>query len=110
MMAVLAGEIYQRRARLWPLIPMFALWANFHGGFIVGLGALRIAEWFWVFEKFYRYDRKRSRRPGGSQPLRRMRPGDSAEIRLLGWGVWTTAVPFYQDPLDKEFCLATGCR
>ena len=43
LMTVIAIEIYRRDAMLWPLIPMFALWANFHGGYIVGLGAIGIA-------------------------------------------------------------------
>ena len=43
VMAVLATEVYRGGATLWPLIPMFALWANFHGGYIVGLGAMGIA-------------------------------------------------------------------
>jgi hypothetical protein len=43
VMMALAIEVYRRDATLWPLIPMFALWANFHGGYIVGLGAMGIA-------------------------------------------------------------------
>ena len=43
VMMVLAIEVYRGAATLWPLIPMFALWANFHGGYIVGLGAMGIA-------------------------------------------------------------------
>src|SRR6266481_9307470 len=43
VMMALAIEVYRGRAILWPLIPMFALWANFHGGYIVGLGAMGIA-------------------------------------------------------------------
>jgi hypothetical protein len=39
----LAIEVYRGGAILWPLIPMFTLWANFHGGYIVGLGAMGIA-------------------------------------------------------------------
>jgi hypothetical protein len=43
VMMQLAIEVYRGRAILWPLMPMFALWANFHGGYIVGLGAMGIA-------------------------------------------------------------------
>ena len=43
VMTSIAIEVYRGRAVLWPLIPMFALWANFHGGYIVGLGAMGIA-------------------------------------------------------------------
>ncbi len=40
LMAKLAAKIYRGPVRLWPLIPMFALWANFHAGCLVGLAAL----------------------------------------------------------------------
>jgi hypothetical protein len=43
VMMALALEVYRRDATLWPLLPMFTLWANFHGGYIVGLGAMGIA-------------------------------------------------------------------
>jgi hypothetical protein len=42
LMAALAREVYQRPARLWLLVPLFALWSNLHGGFIVGLAALSV--------------------------------------------------------------------
>jgi hypothetical protein len=43
VIATIAAEVLRGRARMWPLIPAFVLWANLHGGFIVGLGVLTIA-------------------------------------------------------------------
>ncbi len=40
LMAMLARESYGRRAPLWLVVPMLALWANLHGGFFVGLVAM----------------------------------------------------------------------
>jgi hypothetical protein len=40
LMVLLARYVYRGRARLWLAIPMLALWANLHGGFIVGIAAL----------------------------------------------------------------------
>ena len=40
LMIILARESYGRGARLWLVPPMFALWANLHGGFFVGLAAM----------------------------------------------------------------------
>ncbi len=40
LMAMLARETYGRRAPLWLAVPMFALGANLHGGFFIGLIAL----------------------------------------------------------------------
>lgn len=38
---LLARSTYRPSAScLWPAIPIMALWANFHGGFVVGLGIL----------------------------------------------------------------------
>jgi hypothetical protein len=42
LMATLAKGVYGRRDRLWSLVPMFALWANLHGGFVIGLAVLGI--------------------------------------------------------------------
>ncbi len=41
-LAMLARDSFRRDARMWLLVPMFALWANLHGGFMVGLGALGV--------------------------------------------------------------------
>ena len=40
LMAMLARETYGRGPRLWLIAPMFALWANLHGGFFVGLAVM----------------------------------------------------------------------
>ena len=40
MLALLARHNYRRAAPLWLLIPMMALWANLHGGFIMGIAVL----------------------------------------------------------------------
>jgi len=60
VMAAIAIEIYRGRAALWPLIPMFALWANFHGGYIVGLGAMSIATAVLFLQEFAGVRDKRS--------------------------------------------------
>jgi hypothetical protein len=40
LLAMLARESRGRRARLWLAIPMMAVWANLHGGFLIGLVVL----------------------------------------------------------------------
>jgi hypothetical protein len=40
LLAILARDNYGRRAPLWIAIPLLALWANLHGGFIAGLATL----------------------------------------------------------------------
>jgi hypothetical protein len=40
LLAILARYAYQGSVAVWLSIPMLALWANLHGGFIIGLGAL----------------------------------------------------------------------
>ncbi|MBF6570643.1 MAG: hypothetical protein IVW54_17400 [Candidatus Binataceae bacterium] len=37
---LIARDNYGRRAPLWLMIPMMALWVNFHGGFFIGLAVL----------------------------------------------------------------------
>jgi hypothetical protein len=42
ILALLAHHNYRGRAPLWLAIPMMALWANLHGGFIMGIAALAL--------------------------------------------------------------------
>jgi hypothetical protein len=42
LMVLLARENYRGRARLWLVVPMLALWANLHGGFVIGVFVLAI--------------------------------------------------------------------
>ena len=42
LLLLLARDSYRRAGRLWLAIPMFALWANLHGGFFVGLAVLAV--------------------------------------------------------------------
>jgi hypothetical protein len=42
IIALLARHTYRGRAPLWLAIPIMTLWANLHGGFIMGLAALFI--------------------------------------------------------------------
>jgi hypothetical protein len=40
---VLLAHLLRRPARLWTLPPLIALWANLHGGFLAGVGAVGLA-------------------------------------------------------------------
>ena len=42
LVALMAAETYRGSRRLWIAIPLFAVWANLHGGFVVGLAALAL--------------------------------------------------------------------
>jgi hypothetical protein len=42
LIALLARDNYRRRAQLWLAVPLFALWANLHGGFFVGIVAMGV--------------------------------------------------------------------
>jgi hypothetical protein len=42
MLALLARHNYRRSAPLWLAVPMMALWANLHGGFIIGTVTLTL--------------------------------------------------------------------
>jgi len=42
MLTILARHNYRRAAPLWLLIPLMALWANLHGGFVMGIAVLTL--------------------------------------------------------------------
>lgn len=39
---LLARDVYGRGARLWLAVPMLAVWANLHGGFVIGIATMAI--------------------------------------------------------------------
>ncbi len=97
-MAFMAVEVYRGGARLWPLIPIFAVWANLHGGFIVGLGVLGISavivglQELWATRKITR-----------AWSIAAVTLGCALATLLnpFGLGVRSTVMPFGVGPTDK---------
>src|SRR5579872_2362055 len=52
LLAILARFNYRGRAQVWIAIPMLALWANLHGGFIIGIATLAIFSAAVLFQEF----------------------------------------------------------
>jgi hypothetical protein len=42
LLALLTRDNYRRRAPLWMAVPLMALWANLHGGWVVGIATLAV--------------------------------------------------------------------
>jgi len=40
LLALLARDCYRRSSRMWLAVPLFALWSNLHGAFVIGLAAM----------------------------------------------------------------------
>ena len=100
LMTVIAIEVYGRDAMLWPLIPMFALWANFHGGYIVGLGAMGIATAVMFVQGWFGdADRMTS-----SRRLALVTLGCAAATLFnpFGVGLWTGVAHSVNDPLIRK--------
>ena len=100
VMMALAIEVYRGRAILWPLIPMFTLWANFHGGYIVGLGAMGIAAAV-MFVQGWLTDAARmssARRVA----LVTLGCGAATLINPFGVGLWTGVAHSVGDPLIRQ--------
>ena len=99
VMASLGAEVYRGRATLWPLIPMFALWANFHGGFIVGLGAICVAAAVLFIQGF-----RDARRWASAWRLGLVALGCASAtiINPFGVGLWTGVFHSVGDPLVRQ--------
>jgi hypothetical protein len=99
VMALIAIEIYRGTATLWPMIPMFALWANLHGGYVVGLGAMIIAVVVMSIQGLNDAKRKASARRLGLIML-----GCAAATILnpFGVGLWTGVAHSVSDPLIRQ--------
>ncbi len=100
VMMALAIEVYRGRAVLWPLIPMFTLWANFHGGYIVGLGAMGIATAV-MFEQGWFGD---AYRMSSAWRLGLITVGCAAAtiINPFGVGLWFGVAHSVGDPLIRQ--------
>jgi hypothetical protein len=100
VMMALAIEVYRRDAILWPLIPMFALWANFHGGYIVGLGAMGIAAASMFVQGWF----GDAERMASAWRLALVTLGCAAATILnpFGVGLWTGVVHSVGDPLIRK--------
>src|SRR4029077_1792280 len=91
--------VYRSRATLWPLIPLFALWANFHGGYIVGLGAMGVAAAVLFVQGF-----GDARRTALAWRLGLVTLGCAAAtiINPFGVGLWTGVFHSVGDPLIRQ--------
>ena len=100
VMMALAIEVYRGRAILWPLIPMFALWANFHGGYIVGLGAMGIAAASMFVQGWY----GDSGRMSSARRLALVTLGCAAAtiVNPFGVALWTGVAHSVRDPLIRK--------
>jgi hypothetical protein len=99
VMTTLAIEVYRGGARLWPLIPMFALWANLHGGYTVGLAAMVIAAAVMFVQGFELADRAASAR---RLAIVTLACAAATVLNPFGVGLWTGVVHSVSDPLIRQ--------
>ena len=99
VMTVVAIEVYRGGAILWPLIPMFALWANLHGGYTIGLGAMIIAVAVLFIQGLGDADRKTSARRLG---LVTLGCAGATILNPFGAGLWTGVAHSVSDPLIRQ--------
>jgi hypothetical protein len=98
LLLLLVRDSYRRAGRLWLAIPIFALWANMHGGFFVGLAALAVYTAVIALEDFVAGDGLgRAMRLGGVTAA-------CALATLLnpdGIGNWFTVMHTMRNPLTR---------
>jgi len=99
VMTSIAIEVYRGGAKLWPLIPTFALWANLHGGYTTGLGALLIGVAVLFIQGFRDPGRKRSARRLAVVTLG---CAGATLVNPLGVGLWTNVAHSVSDPLIRQ--------
>jgi hypothetical protein len=102
LMAKLAAEIYRGPARLSPLIPMFAVWANFHAGFVVGLAALGIATVVLAVDD---WRAGRSKLRVARMAAATLGCAAATLINPFGIDVWSTFLQALSDPMIRPFII-----
>lgn len=99
VMALIAIEVYRGGATLWPLIPLFALWANLHGGYTIGLGAMIVAVAVLFIQGLGDPGRKRSARRLG---LVTLGCAGATIFNPFGVGLWAGVAHSVSDPLIRQ--------
>ena len=100
LMAMLARETYGRRAPLWLAVPMFALWANLHGGFFVGLIALGLYTTVRGVQ-----DLAEGRGTRGSVRLAALTSGAVLATLINPYGLndWLMIIPYLRNPFTLRY-------
>ncbi|HVN64481.1 MAG TPA: hypothetical protein VMT58_07570, partial [Candidatus Binataceae bacterium] len=97
---LLTRDSYRRRAPLWLAVPLLALWANLHGGFIAGLGAL------WIYAAVSGVQELIAHRTG-ARAMRLAAIAAAATIATLatpyGTGTWMAVARALRNPYTRMF-------
>ncbi len=99
VMALIAIEVYRGCALLWPLIQMFALWGNLHGGYTIGLGAMIVAVAVLFIQGLADQGRMTSARRLG---LIALGCAGATILNPFGAGLWTGVAHSVSDPLIRQ--------
>jgi hypothetical protein len=98
VIAKLAAETYSGPARLWTLIPVFALWANLHAGCFAGLGAMGI---FAAVTGVQEFLLRRTIARASVVAAIALGCALATLLNPLGLGLWTTFYHSASDPLMR---------
>jgi hypothetical protein len=98
VVAKLAAETYTGPVRLWVLIPIFALWANFHAGCFAGLGAMGI---FAAVTGVQEFLLRRTIARASVVAAIALGCALATLLNPLGLGLWTTFYHSASDPLMR---------
>ena len=99
VMSSIAIEVYRGGGLLWPLIAMFALWANLHGGYMIGLAAMIVAAAVLFIQGLEDPGRMRSARRLG---LVTLGCAGATILNPFGLGLWTGVAHSVSDPLIRQ--------
>jgi hypothetical protein len=99
LMALLARENYRHRAPLWIAIPMLALWANLHGGFLLGVATLVIYTGVVTVEDIVG---RRSLRRAMRLTVITVASGLATLINPYGVGAWTRVLGALHNPVTRK--------
>ena len=99
LLALLARHNYRGTAPLWLAVPLLGLWANLHGGFIVGLASLGVYTAVVAIQDLI--DRKGLRR---TTQLIILTIGATAATLLTpyGLGIWVAVMHALHNPLTRN--------
>jgi hypothetical protein len=99
LLALLARENYRRDARLWLAVPLMALWANLHGGFFIGIGALAL---YCAVAAFGDLSRGAGWQRGAQLSLLTVASVAATLVNPYGLGMWETVAHALRNPYTRN--------
>jgi hypothetical protein len=102
---ILLRYVCSQQARLWILPPLLALWANLHGGFLAGIGAVGLVLALCVLQSYYYHGSDVKSIWRDTRPLSAVFVACvlGSLLTPFGWRLWPYLLTELTNPYNRRF-------